>query len=70
MAVTGQTTTRSLGEFQCGQPCGWGGRFGERGSTATRPAAKNDSGAPEAEAGTHPGIRHHLAPLAQPVRLA
>lgn len=42
--VTGQTSTRGLAEFQCGQPCGWGVRFGERGSTATRPAAKTTAG--------------------------
>jgi hypothetical protein len=42
--VTGQTSTRGLAEFQCGQPCDWGGRFGERGSTATRPAAKTTAG--------------------------
>ena len=116
--VTGQRSTRGLAEFQCGQPCGWGGRFGERGSTATRhqrlkpvpyatcrsaddTASKaasrihdTDPGAPEAHVqeyvmpdnkflvgvacgaatvlglGTHPGLRHHLDSLAQPVRPA
>lgn len=42
--VTGQTSTRGLAEFQCGQLCGWGIRFGERGSTATGPAAKTTAG--------------------------